>query len=145
MWVKYYIGFHGEEPKLMAHKFRRRFGIACSLYDRIRGDIFSELLETWETLMIGVSRPGKPTEVKILNCLNMLASGNCPVRNDKVAYMEAEPARQYSTLFCSHIVEVYAQSYLKRWGPAQNLDDVKSKYEAKGFLTCVGAINCTNL
>lgn len=81
----------------------------------------------------------------MLNCLNMLSSGNRADNNDDVVYMAEETGRQYFLKFCEDIVNIYAEAVLKRWPTAEELDDVETKYERKGFRGCVGAINCSKI
>lgn len=64
--------------------------------------------------MIAGRRTGKPTGVKLSNCLNMLRSGNSADRNENVAYMTEKNGREYSLQFCKDVVEMYGDTYLTR-------------------------------
>lgn len=55
--------------------------------------------ECWEARMIGARRLGKPTNVKLLEFLNMLSSGNSAERNEEEAYMAKEIGRPFFLQF----------------------------------------------
>lgn len=66
-------------------------GNMTSLYKRLRSDILKYSPKCWDTRMIDGRRSGNPTDVNILNCFNMLSSGNRADRKEDVAYMAEEP------------------------------------------------------
>lgn len=81
--VKDYIGSNAEEKKYMEEKFRGRFSVTCTLSKRLKSDLQRLNEELWETKLIGQSRPRKQTDLKILNYLNILATGNSSERKGK--------------------------------------------------------------
>lgn len=142
-WLKDYIGTAEVSPKYPEEKFRCRFWIPQTFYKRLKRNLLNHREEYWETGMIAGRLPGKPTNVKSLNCLNMLSSGNRVNRNEDAAYMEGETARQYVLQFWKDVVEMCRGTYLTRWHTAEELDDVQSAHEVKGFDGCVRAIDCS--
>lgn len=65
--------------------------------------------------MIGGQSPGKSTDVKLLNCLNMLSNKNSADRNDNVEYMADDTEPQYFLKCFEDFVEMYGETYLTRW------------------------------
>lgn len=47
-----------------------------------------------------------------------------------------------SYYFFTDVVEMYGETYLTSWLTAEELDEVERCYERKGFLGCVGEIDC---
>lgn len=68
--------------------------------------------------MVAGRRPDYPTDVKTMNCLNILCSGNSADRNVDVAYMAEQIEREYFFQFCNYAVELYEETYLTRWSTA---------------------------
>ena len=144
-WVRDYIGSDGNPPTYPAEKFRRRFGIPRTLYKKIREDLLRHRTDFWGLRWIGGTRPGKPTDIKILAALRMLSTGTSSDDVDDVAYMSAETTRQYFRQFCEDVVSIYGHIYLKRWPTAQEMEHIQRRYEEKGFPGCVGALDCSKL
>lgn len=48
------------------------------------------------------TRAVKPSKIKILNCLQMLSSGNSAKRSDEIAYMAEETGIQYFSIMQTH-------------------------------------------
>lgn len=93
-WVKDYISKAHVSPTYLAQKLLRRFGIPRTLCKRLKRDLINHRVKYWETRMIAGRRLGKPTDVKIVNCLNLLSSGNSAARTDYVAYMAEDTGRK---------------------------------------------------
>lgn len=106
-WIKEYIGAVNMLPTIPAEKFRYRFVILRTLYNRFMRDILNHVSEYLETKIIGVRCPCKPTHVKGPICLNILGSGNSTDRNDDVTYMEEEAAQNYFLQLCEDVLKIY--------------------------------------
>lgn len=91
--------------------------------------------------MIGGLRLGKPTHVRLFNCLNMLSSRNSADRNEDMAYMEGKIWRQYVLQLSKVVEDIYGETYLRRWPTHEELDDVEKKWQKKVFPGCVGTID----
>lgn len=57
-WIKDYVGTNGEPPNYPSSKFRRRFAIPRTLYDRLKDDLVRYRPEYWSARIIGGNRPG---------------------------------------------------------------------------------------
>lgn len=73
-----------------AENVRRLFGIARTLYKWLKADQLNYRRKYWGTRKIAVGCPRKPTEVTIIDYLNMFSSWNSTNRNNDVAYMAEE-------------------------------------------------------
>lgn len=73
-----------------AETFLCCFGITRFLYKRFKSDLLNHRLEYWKIRLIGGIRAGNPTDVNVLNYLNMLSSRNIGDINVDVAYMAEE-------------------------------------------------------
>lgn len=93
--MKDYIGTDDASTRNPAERFRHRFRIPQTLYKRLKEDVLNQRPEYWETRMIDRRSTGKRTVVKILNCWNMLSSGNRKDRNDDVTYIAEETKQEY--------------------------------------------------
>lgn len=65
--------------------------------------------------MIDSWRPGYPTDVKVMNYLNILTIDNIADRNNVVTYMADQTGREYILKLCKHVTKVYGDTYLTRW------------------------------
>lgn len=89
--------------------------------------------EIWETRRIGGRRPVNQKDVKVLNCLQMLSSGNCPNRNDEVAYISVETSLKNLHDFFQHFIEIYGTMYMKRWPTVREIVEIEQQYKSKGL------------
>lgn len=112
-WLKDYIVVGDIPTSLSTEKFRRRFEVPQRLHQQLKWNLLEQRPECWEIRTIGRYGLGKRTEVKMLNCFNMLSSGNRADRNDDVTHMAKETGRQYFLQFCKGVVEMYLQTYWK--------------------------------
>lgn len=144
-WVKDYVGTNGEPPNYPSSKFRRRFAIPRTLFQRLKGDLLQFRPEYWSTRMIGGNRPGKPTDVKILSCLRLLAAGISSDQLDDANYMAEETTGRYFKSFCRDISAMYGEVYLDRWPTEDELAGIEQRYAELGFPGCAGAIDCMKL
>lgn len=71
-WIKDYIGTADELQTFPAETFWRSFGVPQMLYNRLNAGLINHRPEHWKRRMIIERRPGKPTDMKVLNFLNML-------------------------------------------------------------------------
>lgn len=95
--------------------------------------------------MIGGRSPGKPTDVRVFNCFNILSSRKSTDRNEDVAYMADETGRQYFYKYREDGVKSYVDKYLMRWLTPDQLDKRENKYEKKKFPGYVEVIHCSRL
>ena len=56
--------------------FRRRFAILRTIYRPIKGVILRNRYENWHKKLIGGTKPGKRTDVKLLFCTRRRSEGN---------------------------------------------------------------------
>ena len=110
-WYRDYLG---DNPTYPAYVFRRRFGIPRTLYYKVREDLLTFNNEEWRTKMIGNTRPGIPTDIKLLLSLKILRYGGGTDQWDDAAYMSEESGRIYLMKFCKDIIDMYGSTYLKR-------------------------------
>lgn len=57
--------------------------------------------------MIGNSRPGKPSDVKVMTCMRILSVGIATDRLDEVSYMAEKKTLEYFRMFCRDVNEPY--------------------------------------
>lgn len=78
------------DPTYPHEKFRNCLGIPWKLYKRLKKDLLNHRRECWETRIIARRRPGKATDVKIMNWLKLQSSSNSADRNEDVTYMSEQ-------------------------------------------------------
>jgi hypothetical protein len=144
-WLKDYLGTDDVNPTYPPKVFRRRFGIPRTLYKKVREQLLEYNYDVWKTRMIGNRRPGKPTDVKLLNCLRILTTGNCSDQNDDASYVSEETGRLYFKQFCRDVNDVFGETYLDRWPTEAELADIEQQYDGLGFPGCVGALDCMKI
>lgn len=93
---------------------------------------------------MGGRRPEKPTNVKILNFLQIFSSCNSSDRTDDVFSISVETGRQYFVQFCKEIIAIYGETYLRRCQTKIVFLEIEKKYKWKWFRGCVGSIDCSN-
>lgn len=100
--------------------------------------------ERWDAEMTGETRSGKPSQVKSLNCLRILATACSPDGLDYGSYIAQETGQQYSRQLCRDLKELPGNWYLRRWLTKTELKGIKARYAEIGFLGCAGAMDCMN-
>lgn len=111
--LKDYTGRGDVQPAFTAESTHHRVAIPWKLYKQLKANLLNHGPDCCEKRMIRGRRPRKSMEVKFLNCLNILSSGQGPERDEYVAYMAEENGRYYflkicKTLpghFCGYILE----------------------------------------
>lgn len=136
-WVRYYLGDHGLPPTFLSEIQKAFCFSSYQLPSFKAGNAQLPPGYVRIKIWIGGRRPGKPTSVIIMNCLQMLSSGNSTEKNDNITYMAAETGRWYAFVSFEHI---YAPTYMTRWPSAEELVVVEIKYRIKGFTGCRGSI-----
>ena len=95
--------------------------------------------------MIGNTRPGIPTDIKLMFCLKILRYGGGTDQWDDAAYMSEESGRLYLMKFCKDIIDMYGSTYLKRYPNVDEMDDITERFAIQGFPGCAGALDCMKL
>lgn len=94
--------------------------------------------------MIAGRRNGKPTDVKVMNCLNMLSRRNRTDRNGDLAYIAEQIRREYFPQICKDVVGMYTYTYLTCWPTVEELDDCgRKRWEEK--MDPMHGVYCTDV
>ena len=111
----------------------------------MKEDLLRNSYENWHKKLIGGTRPGNPTDIKILFCLRRLSEGISYDSFVDQKYLSEETGWQYFKTFCEDIIEIYGEQYLLRWTTALEIQDISERYSRRGFKECGGALDCMKL
>lgn len=150
IWIKDYLGQGEEPPTYLFDKFRPSCAVLRTLYRRLKNDLFQHFPLEWKRKWIGGKIPGKLTDAKMLNYLQMLSSGNSFDMNYAVSYISAGTGGQYFFQCFKVIIEIDRETYMRRWPTENEFVDilyllVEKKHKRKWVSDCVGSIDCSKL
>lgn len=138
-WIRDYID---RNPTYPDYVFQRCFTVPRSIYFHIRNDFLRQFPDTWITRRAGFGKLGHPTDIKLLVCFRILATGAALDLFDDVTYMSEASIRYYFRQFVIHLMNLYGFMFFNRRPTASELDTVSSQYAQLGFPGCIGAVDC---
>lgn len=138
-WIQRYLStdsiYNGTE-------FRRKFCVPRTVFCKVHTDLIAYNSPRWSTRTLVTGRKAIPSELKVLLCLNILATGNSFNSMELNAIMDKETARTYFHFFIKDIKILYGDNFLNRLPSRAELRSIETCYAENGFAGCVGAVDC---